>query len=159
MKNKFKYLTKRIFKIFFVFFSLMLVGAIGIIMKMNNSTSLQYTQNTYVSVSIENDESDEIINPKDINNGIHTPTGFINDKGLEQVVISCTPCHSSKLVTQNRANKEGWIAVIRWMQETQNLWDLGANEEIIVNYLAKNYAPNKKGRRDILKNIEWYNLN
>ena len=44
------------------------------------------------------------------------------------------------------------------MQETQNLWDLGANEEAIVNYLATFYASTEKGRRQNLANIEWYNL-
>ena len=44
------------------------------------------------------------------------------------------------------------------MQETQNLWDLGKNEDIIVKYLATYYAPEKKGRRQNLTNIEWYVL-
>ena len=55
-------------------------------------------------------------------------------------------------------SKERWLATIRWMQETQNLWDLGENETAIVNYLAKNYAPNKVGRRQNLTNIDWYEL-
>lgn len=50
--------------------------------------------------------------------------------------------------------KEGWVATIRWMQETQNLWDLGNQEEAIVNYLATNYASQKKGRRKVLTDIE-----
>ncbi|MGB5820395.1 MAG: monoheme cytochrome C, partial [Saonia sp.] len=73
-------------------------------------------------------------------------------------VNNCTNCHSAKLVTQNRMNRERWIATIRWMQETQNLWDLGNNEEIIVNYLVTNYPPKKKGRREILTDIDWYDL-
>ena len=44
------------------------------------------------------------------------------------------------------------------MQETQNLWDLGSGEEIIVNYLATHYAPTEKGRRQNLADIEWYEL-
>jgi hypothetical protein len=44
------------------------------------------------------------------------------------------------------------------MQETQNLWDLGKNQEIIVNYLVKNYPPVAKGRRMALSEIEWYEL-
>ncbi len=87
----------------------------------------------------------------DIKNGVHLPTGFINGKGLEEVVISCTPCHSAKLVMQNRATKGGWISIIRWMQDTQNLWNLGTNEAVIVNYLSTYYAPNQKGRREAYK--------
>ena len=44
------------------------------------------------------------------------------------------------------------------MQETQNLWDLGENEDLITSYLAKNYGPEEKGRRHVLTNIEWYDL-
>ncbi len=71
---------------------------------------------------------------------------------------NCTPCHSSKLVIQNRATREGWESIIRWMQETQNLWELGSNQPIILNYLVRNYAPEAAGRRANLKNIEWYEL-
>lgn len=93
-----------------------------------------------------------------IENGIHLRTGFVEDDGLMLVVNNCTNCHSAKLVTQNRMSKERWLATIRWMQETQNLWDLGKNEEAIVNYLATNYAPTGKGRRQNLTAIEWYEL-
>ena len=93
-----------------------------------------------------------------IKDGIHLATGFKNDVGLDAVITNCTNCHSAKLVTQNRATREGWISIIRWMQDTQNLWDLGDNEPIIVDYLAKNYAPEDIGRRKSLENIEWYDL-
>ena len=85
-------------------------------------------------------------------------SGFVNDKGVSQVIQNCTQCHSSKLVTQNRMSKEGWESTITWMQETQNLWDLGGKQEIIVTYLTKNYGPVSKGRRENLTNIEWYEL-
>ena len=93
-----------------------------------------------------------------IENGIHLRTGFVEGNGLQPVINNCTSCHSAKLVTQNRMSKEKWLATIRWMQETQNLWDLGANEEIIVNYLATYYAPSRSGRRKNLGEIEWYEL-
>ena len=44
------------------------------------------------------------------------------------------------------------------MQETQKLWDLGENEDIILDYLAEHYAPEDIGRRKNLENIEWYEL-
>ncbi|HAV24887.1 MAG TPA: monoheme cytochrome C, partial [Bacteroidetes bacterium] len=40
----------------------------------------------------------------------------------------------------------------------QGLWELGGNQEIIVNYLVANYPSIKKGRRMRLENIEWYEL-
>jgi len=91
-------------------------------------------------------------------NGIHVETGFIVDDNWEIVRATCTACHSAKLVTQNHADREGWTKMIRWMQKTQELWDLGDNEPLILDYLAKNYAPQKKGRRARLTNIEWYDL-
>ncbi len=100
----------------------------------------------------------EEIDEDRIENGIHVRTGLIDAEGLMEVVNNCTNCHSAKLVTANRMNKERWAATIDWMQETQNLWDLGGNEEIIINYLVANYPPQKKGRRMALTNIEWYEL-
>jgi hypothetical protein len=61
-------------------------------------------------------------------------------------------------VTQNKGNAEDWREAIHWMQETQKLWDLGATEDPIVNYLAKNYGPVESSRRTNLENIEWYEL-
>lgn len=94
----------------------------------------------------------------DIVDGIHQPTGLKDGEGLMTVVTHCTACHSAQLVIQNRMNRERWNATIRWMQETQNLWDLGDNQEVIVNYLVKNYPVSVKGRREKLENIEWYEL-
>ena len=100
----------------------------------------------------------EVSGPQEIADGKHVATGLVADEGLNLVIGHCTGCHSAKLVTQNRFNKEGWVRVIRWMQETQNLWDLGESEEAIVNYLSKHYAPEFAGRRRPLNAIEWYEL-
>lgn len=94
----------------------------------------------------------------EIVDGIHVETGLIDSPGLQLVIQNCTNCHSSKLISQNRMNLAGWSSTIKWMQETQNLWDLGDNESAILKYLASNYAPKKKGRRANLENIEWYEL-
>ncbi|MEQ9404686.1 MAG: cytochrome C [Cyclobacteriaceae bacterium] len=104
------------------------------------------------SISINTTIKDEI------ENGIHMKTGLIEAEGLMMVVNNCTNCHSSKLILQNRMNAERWNTTIKWMQETQNLWDLGVNQEVIVNYLVTNYPPESKGRREKLANIEWYDL-
>lgn len=95
-----------------------------------------------------------------VENGIHLETGFIAAEGWETVRASCTGCHSAKLVTQNRATRDGWKTMIRWMQETQGLWDLGEQEATILDYLAANYAPEESSRRANLDMgaIEWYIL-
>ena len=83
-------------------------------------------------------------------------SGFINDHGVSQVIQNCTQCHSAKLVTQNRMSMEGWESTITWMQETQNLWELGDKKQKIAEYLGEHYAPKKVGRRKALEIQEWY---
>ncbi|MCE7997187.1 MAG: monoheme cytochrome C [Roseivirga sp.] len=83
---------------------------------------------------------------------------FIEGEHKLLVVANCTGCHSGKLVTQNRATREGWTNMIRWMQRTQNLKDLGADEQKILDYLSENYAPAEQGRRANLVVDEWYKL-
>ncbi len=94
-----------------------------------------------------------------IENGIHVPSGLKAGKGLESMLVFCISCHSSKLITQNRASKEGWQSMIQWMYETQNLPNLGDHESIIIDYLAEHYAPQNVGRRQQLEIEEWYELN
>jgi len=91
-------------------------------------------------------------------NGIHLESGLKEGEDLQLIIANCTSCHSAKMITQNRATREGWLHMIEWMQETQNLWELGDNEPLILDYLAANYAPEKKGRRAPLMNIDWYEL-
>ncbi len=98
------------------------------------------------------------LDPTEIENGIHMPTGLIVDDGVDIVIRTCGACHSLDLVTQNKADKKGWKDIIVWMQETQGLWDLGPTEDIILTYLSKNYAPEDTGRRKNLENIVWYKL-
>jgi hypothetical protein len=96
----------------------------------------------------------------DVKDGIHLPTGLIADEHYELVIGNCISCHSASLITANRMTADRWLSTIKWMQETQKLWDLGPNTDKIVAYLAKNYAPTETGRR---KNLElqvsdWYVL-
>ena len=93
-----------------------------------------------------------------VENGIHIRTGLVYAKGFAVVNGTCTACHSAKLITQNRASRQGWQEMIMWMQETQGLWDLGGSEKEILDYLSTYYAPEQKGRRAKLENVEWYEL-
>jgi hypothetical protein len=102
--------------------------------------------------------SEASADPYAIEDGLHLRTGLIAKKGYREVIDNCTGCHSASLVTQNRMDAKGWEATIKWMQETQNLWDLGDKQEVIINYLVDNYPVEKKGRREPLVNIEWYSL-
>lgn len=93
-----------------------------------------------------------------VENGIHVSTGLVFDERFDIVRSSCTACHSAKLITQNRMSRENWKKTIVWMQETQKLWDLGPNEDKILDYLAEYYAPEDMGRRMNLEVEEWYML-
>jgi len=96
-----------------------------------------------------------------VENGIHVKTGLKDDENLQVVIGACTSCHSAGLITQNRATRQGWKDMFVWMQETQGLPDLGKSEPVILDYLAKHYAPEEEGRRANLdmEEIEWYILN
>jgi len=154
-QDKFKSQVSSIYRLLTTLMVLFAITALAIVYLISDPTFSFFKEPApaaeYVSVETEDDYDK-------IENGIHVRTGFKDAEGLMTVVNNCTNCHSSRLVIQNRMNEERWIATIRWMQETQNLWDLGKNEAIIVNYLVTNYPPQKKGRREILRNISWYEL-
>ena len=155
-QNNFRKQVKSFYSILVVaFVMVLLIGVLGVTYMMDPSafSSKKDTLNSeVVNVTPDNDDWDKI------ENGIHLRTGFKDGEGLMTVVNNCTNCHSAQLVIQNRMNEERWIETIRWMQKTQNLWDLGENEKVIVNYLVTNYPPKSKGRREALTNIEWYPL-
>jgi hypothetical protein len=64
---------------------------------------------------------------------IDKESGFIIAPGFEEVKKTCTVCHSSMLVTQNKADREGWLEMIRWMQEKQGLWKLEPTQSSITS--------------------------
>jgi hypothetical protein len=80
--------------------------------------------------------------------GIDPVSGLIMTGDWQLVRGACTACHSGKQITQQRGTAEQWLAMIRWMQEKQNLWQFDpVTEEKIINYLAENYPPRRSQRR------------
>jgi len=150
MKPNFEEQIKAFVSVLAIFLLLMLVLFGGLFYFNNRKPKINFEE---IPVEANKEDYDKV------ENGIHLATGFIDDEGMQATIQNCTACHSAKLVTQNRMSREGWKAAIVWMQETQNLWDLGVNEELILNYLSKNYAPTDKGRRQNLEVAEWYELN
>lgn len=147
----FRLYVKKIHLLLMLLFLMFIVSGVGLIIYMIYPGSFDF-KSTYYTTTISLNDDDRI------ENGIHLRTGLIAADGLMVVVDNCTTCHSSKLVTQNRMTTERWNETIKWMQDTQNLWDLGLNQEIIINYLVKNYPIKSKGRRSVLVDIEWYEL-
>ena len=75
-------------------------------------------------------------------------TGFKMNGDWELVRAHCTGCHSSRLVTQQRGTAQQWLAMIRWMQKKQNLWQFDTTtENRIITYLSENYPPDEARRR------------
>ena len=142
--------------------SLLLVTAVFFTIQLTYFPRFFYSPHDTIS-AIDSNKIDRsliasTLDPNDIENGIHIPTGLIVDDGVDEVNRNCGACHSLDLVTQNRADRNGWKDIIVWMQETQGLWDLGESEDVILTYLAKNYAPVDEGRRRNLKDVVWYEL-
>ena len=75
-------------------------------------------------------------------------TGLAIAPGWELVRAHCGGCHSHKTVTNQRADRQTWLDMIRWMQATQNLWQFEPEtESAILDYLAANYPPQANRRR------------
>ncbi len=75
-------------------------------------------------------------------------SGLIKNPGWELVRAHCGGCHSHALVTSQRADRQTWRDMIRWMQATQNLWQFPADVEAkILDYLATTYPPQRSQRR------------
>jgi hypothetical protein len=153
--SQFKQQVRAIYRLLLVLMLLMVItgAAVAYLVSNPDFSIFRNTEPDSEYVVIEEEGDDDF---DKIENGVHLRTGLVEADGLMEVVNNCTNCHSALLITQNRMDRERWIATIRWMQETQNLWDLGKNEEIIVTYLVTNYPAEKKGRRANLKDIEWY---
>jgi hypothetical protein len=144
--------VKKVYRFLLVLFSLFIIAGGALVYYMVNPSFFNFNQPAEVYAEVVE------LDPDRIENGIHVETGFVEAEGMMTTIRNCTACHSAKIIIQNRMNTERWNATIKWMQETQNLPDLGKNQEVIVKYLVTNYPPQDVGRRNILTNIDWYEL-
>ena len=79
---------------------------------------------------------------------IDSATGLDIAPGWELIRMHCGACHSYKLVTSQKADRRGWYKMIKWMQETQNLWSFDeVTEKSILDYLSTSYSPSPWKRR------------
>lgn len=79
---------------------------------------------------------------------IDPDSGMVVAENWEIVKANCTACHSAKLVTQNHGSRERWKYLIRWMQDTQGLWEFQPEmEDNILDYLVEYYGPKTDARR------------
>lgn len=79
---------------------------------------------------------------------IDDATGLAIGPGWEIARANCGGCHSYRLVTAQRADRQTWQDMLRWMQATQNLWQFDADvERRLLDYLAASYPPVPTRRR------------
>ena len=82
---------------------------------------------------------------------VDADTGLIIAPGWEMAAAHCGGCHSHALVTAQRGDSDFWLSNIRWMQKTQNLWEIPqAQEQVLLAYLETNYNETDWGRRPAL---------
>lgn len=75
-------------------------------------------------------------------------TGLVIAPGWEVARANCGACHSYRLITAQGGDAAFWRDTIRWMQRTQNLWEIPtATEEVLIEYLAGAYGEGEWGRR------------
>lgn len=69
-------------------------------------------------------------------------------EGKPLVIGHCSGCHSLSLVTSQRGDRVFWKKTIVWMQRTQNLWEIPAEQEsMILDYLETHFSESEWGRR------------
>ena len=79
---------------------------------------------------------------------IDASTGLAMGPDWELARAHCGACHSYRLVTANRGDRDYWLNTLRWMQRTQNLWPIPPEQEgKLLDYLAANYSESEWGRR------------
>ena len=89
-----------------------------------------------------------LLSPAAFATDVDIGSGLIKAPGWELVRAHCGGCHSHALVTQQRADRQTWLDMIRWMQASQNLWQFQPDTEAqILDYLAANYPPQPNRRR------------
>lgn len=81
---------------------------------------------------------------------INPDTGLIIDPDSPLVEANCLACHESNLIINMHASRKAWLAAIRWMQDSEGLWEIEPeDEEKILNYLEKYYGEKYDTRRRI----------
>lgn len=82
------------------------------------------------------------------------------DENWKLIKANCSACHSERLLTQQQLDRTNWAKAIKRMQTQEKLWDLGANETKILDYLSTFYGAaskpkTQKLRRAQLKQVEF----
>ncbi len=75
------------------------------------------------------------------------PESFPDGPGRDDAFYACGACHSFKLVASQGFSRERWDDTISLMTERHGMPKLeGKDRELILNYLAKTFAPKTEPR-------------
>ena len=73
--------------------------------------------------------------------------GLQPGEGRDLVLETCTGCHSTAIILQNRISRKRWDQTITWMQEKQGLHKLNLEtRNRILDYLEKTQSPQETSR-------------
>ena len=76
------------------------------------------------------------------------------EENWKLVKAHCSSCHSERLITQQQLDRANWLKSIRRMQSEENLWDLGASETKILDYLDTYYSATDKPRNQRVRRAQ-----
>ncbi|MEE9397077.1 MAG: hypothetical protein V3V31_08720 [Methylococcales bacterium] len=79
---------------------------------------------------------------------LNPETGLKIDKGYEIVEAYCIGCHTGKKVSLHSATREGWKATVGKMQKIGQWTFDPLTENLILNYLSKNYPEEDLARKE-----------
>ena len=73
--------------------------------------------------------------------------GMPRDKGREQVLVYCGPCHSLRLVAQQGLSRETWDETFVQMTKEHGMAPLPAGDRaLVLEYLVKHLGPDHRWR-------------
>ncbi|EAL8807452.1 cytochrome C [Campylobacter jejuni] len=72
---------------------------------------------------------------------INPDTGLIIDPDSPLVEANCLACHGSNLITNMHASRKAWLAAIRWMQDSEGLWEI---EPELEKYYGEKYDTRRR---------------
>ena len=74
--------------------------------------------------------------------------GLPDAQGREEVFVYCGSCHSMKLVVQQGQTRAGWVELLTWMYDEQEMEPLEPEDkELVLDYLAKYIGPDSHQKR------------
>ena len=67
--------------------------------------------------------------------------GLPAGKGQEETFFSCTACHSSAIIMEQRLNRRVWDEVLTWMVDEKGMPALEAPQRaIVLDYLVRHFG-------------------